>query len=156
MNDPNMRGPELEFDYTKELAWECAARRRTFVQVAVISAIVLVGIGVQFGPLIMWMTEDIWKQRRFDRQEWIRGSGTTENIRGWMTKDLFHKHQFQGMTRSEVEAILGPSEKPSPSRPDEAFVYWCGADRGFGIDSEWVYFKVDDAGKVIEYGLTGD
>lgn len=72
-----------------------------------------------------------------------------------MVDDLLRRYKLVGMTRTEIEQLLG---KPPSTQyfPSYDYVYWLGPERGFiSIDSEWlcVKFKND---KVIEARICRD
>lgn len=96
-------------------------------------------------------------RRPFDSVAWKAVSKTPSDpgkIR--MVEDLLRRHQFRGATRSQVIALLGDPEKTGYFK-DYDLVYWLGPDRGgFGIDSEWLVFRLDSEERVTDYRIVGD
>ena len=73
-----------------------------------------------------------------------------EPVRIDMIDDLLRHHSFEGMMRSEVLALLGAPED-TPYFHEYDLVYWLGPERSpFGVDSEWLIFRLDGAGIVTE------
>src|SRR5262249_7543801 len=66
-------------------------------------------------------------------------------VRLRMVDDLLRRHRLVGMSRAEIDALLGVPEqkKTSPFGGDD-YVYWLGRERSlFPIDSEWLGIKFD-------------
>lgn len=73
-----------------------------------------------------------------------------------MVDDLLSRHNFRGMAREQVVAIVGEPDKTEYFR-DWEMVYWLGPERGFvSIDSEWLVFRLDGQRKVVDYKIVGD
>ena len=73
-----------------------------------------------------------------------------------MVDDLLQRHQFKGMDREQVVALIGEPDKTESFR-DWDFVYLLGPERGwFSIDSEWLAFRFDNQKKVTEYRIVTD
>jgi hypothetical protein len=90
--------------------------------------------------------------RAFDASRWGEGS---ESDRWDMVQDLVNRHEFLGMTRAEVEALLG-----SPAQPGFPFgakhwdiVYKVGSTF---MDSFWLFFALDTDGRVSMLRLYED
>ena len=67
-----------------------------------------------------------------------------ESVRLNMVDDLLRRYKLVGMSRTELEALLG---KPPPTGyfANYDYVYWLGPERGFiSIDSEWLCIKFKD------------
>jgi hypothetical protein len=61
-----------------------------------------------------------------------------------MVDDLLARHKLVGMTRTEIDAMLGTPPKTSNFRNYD-YVYWLGPERGFmSIDSEWLCIAFDE------------
>lgn len=83
----------------------------------------------------------------FNSERWKDDTTQCPNdaIRVCMINDLLHRYKLVGMTRTELEKLLG---KPPPTNyfRDYEYVYWLGPERSYmSIDSEWlcINFKND-------------
>lgn len=70
--------------------------------------------------------------------------------------DLVRSHDFRNWSRAQVVALLG-----EPPRTDYFssydLVYWLGPERSaISIDSEWLVFRLDTSGRVVEYRVVTD
>lgn len=96
----------------------------------------------------------------FDRQVWLdgaRGVHSQDAPRLRMADGLVRDGRLVGMTRTQVDALLGPQTQTEYFRPEHAYVYWLGAERGWiGIDSEWLVLKLGPDGKVAQARLVRD
>jgi outer membrane protein assembly factor BamE (lipoprotein component of BamABCDE complex) len=64
-----------------------------------------------------------------------------DTVRLEMVDDLLRRYKLVGMSRTELETLLG---KPPPTAyfNNYDYVYWLGPERGFiSIDSEWLCVK---------------
>ncbi len=93
----------------------------------------------------------------FDPVAWQQAlHNQTDPVRIRMVDDLLRRHQFRGMTRVEVVALIGEPDD-TPYFKDWDMVYWLGPERGFmGIDSEWLVFRLDDDKVVNDYRIVRD
>lgn len=101
----------------------------------------------------IYMSEWSKNQLPFDQAVWIANPDSTEMnpIRLRMVDDLLAKHDFLGMTRKQIDDLLGP-RAPTDKFRNWDLVYWLGPERGsFRIDSEWLVFRFDKDNKVKEY-----
>lgn len=65
----------------------------------------------------------------------------SDTVRLEMVDDLLRRYKLVGMSRMELEKLLG---KPPPTKyfHNYDYVYWLGPERGFiSIDSEWLCVK---------------
>lgn len=95
---------------------------------------------------------DLTPPRPFDAERWT----TVEPHERWdMVEDLLNAHEFLGMTRAEVEGLLGPPAAPGFPFGAAAWdiVYQVG--RTF-LDSFWLFFKLDGDGRVSMFQLYED
>ena len=85
----------------------------------------------------------------FDAALWQaqRGSAERDNPRLSMVGDLEAKHLEAGMTRQEVEALLGPADRV---RADGAAVYNLGVS-AFGVDWEAYVVEYGDDGRLTRF-----
>ena len=97
-------------------------------------------------------------ERRFTPARWndstlAFGPGA---IRGCVVDDLLRREKLRGRTRAEIVALLGEPPRTDYFR-DYDLVYWLGPERGMmSIDSEWLVFRLDSTGRVIEHRLVTD
>jgi hypothetical protein len=99
------------------------------------------------------MSEWSKNQLPFDQAVWIANPDSTEldPIRLRMVDDLLAKHNFLGMTRKQIDDLLGP-RAPTDKFRDWDLAYWIGPERGsIRIDSEWLVFRFDKDDKVKEF-----
>lgn len=96
----------------------------------------------------------------FDRQVWLDGARVAfsqEAPRLRMADGLLRDGRLIGMTRAQVDALLGPQTTTGNFRPEYDYVYWLGAERGYiSIDSEWLVLKLGPGGKVTQARLVRD
>ena len=77
-------------------------------------------------------------------------------IRGCVVDDLLRRERLRGRTRAEIVALLGEPPRTEYFR-DYDLVYWLGPERSMmSIDSEWLVFRLDSTGRVIEHRLVTD
>ena len=101
-------------------------------------------------------------QERFDRQQFNMTAWQDpkqideENVRIRMVDDLLKRHNFQGMTREQVTAVIGEPDQTGHYR-DWELVYWLGPERSMvSIDSEWLVFRLDGKKRVTDYKIMRD
>lgn len=88
--------------------------------------------------------EEYASRRNFDSGEWQKAEGGNDDVRIKMMDSLLHDHKVVGMSRSQIDALLGKPGK-TPYFSDYEYVYWLGPERGFmSIDSEWLGLKFKD------------
>ncbi|HEY5851687.1 MAG TPA: outer membrane protein assembly factor BamE [Lysobacter sp.] len=117
-----------------------------------ITAVVLAVVAVLGGVYWQLMCGPI----AFEHSVWLRGEASPGSPRLRMADGLLRSEVLSGMSRSEVEALLGP-----PTVTDtfmgSGLGYWLGPERGFiRIDSEWLTLHFDRAGKVSEVRIVTD
>lgn len=79
---------------------------------------------------------------RFDSSAW-KSVPADDPGKLAMVDDLLARHQLVGMTRTEIDAMLG-TPPTTPFFQDYDYVYWLGPERGFiSIDSEWLGIAFD-------------
>ena len=78
----------------------------------------------------------------FDSSQWrAENEQGAEGVRVHMVDDLLRKHQLVGMSRDQVNDLLGVPPVTEYFREYD-YVYCLGHERGaFGIDSEWLVLK---------------
>jgi hypothetical protein len=96
--------------------------------------------------------------RAFATTAWrdsVQAYGTLA-VRGCMVDDLLARHRLQGVPREDVVTLLG-EPRPTSYFRDYDLVYWLGPERGWmSVDSEWLVFRLDAAGRVAAYRLITD
>lgn len=105
------------------------------------------------GPIL----KDVLNRQKFDSVIWKQSLAEKGNtaIRIKMVNSLLRKHNLVGMTRKQIDDLLGKPPKTAYFS-DYEYVYWLGPERGFiSIDSEWLGIKFQDD-KVIEARLLRD
>jgi hypothetical protein len=81
---------------------------------------------------------EIVSRGSFDSGAWKKAANTDDPIRIKMVDDLMQTHQLVGMSRPQIDAMLGVPDKTSYFSAYD-YVYWLGPERGFiSIDSEWL------------------
>lgn len=98
--------------------------------------------------------------RTFNVELWRNQDDTAQRSmwppRLCMVDDLLRKHDFKGMSREQVVALIGEPDKTEYFK-DWDMVYWLGPERGFiRIDSEWLVLKLDSKDKVSDYRIARD
>ncbi len=94
----------------------------------------------------------------FEQKVWLAEVESRERdpMRLRMVDDLLKNHDITGLTRQEVETLLGPPTQTSYFYSWD-MVYWLGPERGgIRIDSEWLAIKLDPAGVVTHRQLVRD
>ena len=82
--------------------------------------------------------------------------GPANATRHRMVDDLLRHHPLIGLTRAEVEGLIGAADQ-TPYFSSYDMVYFLGPERGMMvIDSEWLVVKLDAAGWVSEARLVTD
>lgn len=77
-------------------------------------------------------------QARFDSLRWRQAENGNSEIRKAMVRDLLRRHKLVGMSRANIDALLGPPTRTSKFRGYD-YVYWLGRDDSYmPIDSSWL------------------
>lgn len=128
--------------------------KRTLFIIGLVVSFIFVA---QFGWFFFGDTiREYLRRRPFDPVAWHGTKNFTNDIRIRMVDDLLRRHNFQGMTRSQVTALLG---EPDTTKYFISWdmVYWLGPERGaMIIDSEWLVFRLDAQKKVTDYRIARD
>ncbi len=102
-----------------------------------VATLILLVVYFFFGPIGF----DGGYARSFDSELWKSAEGihdTDNPIRLQMIDDFLGHYQLVGMSRSEIDALLGVPQ-PTGYFKNYDYVYWLGPERSaFGIDSEWL------------------
>lgn len=82
-------------------------------------------------------------QTPFDSKKWQAKSVDQNTIKQKMVNDLLSKYQLIGMTKPDIDKLLGIPQQTGYFK-DYDYVYWLGPERSaFGIDSEWLGIKFE-------------
>ena len=82
-------------------------------------------------------------QTPFDSKKWQAKSVDQNTIKQKMVNDLLSKYQLIGMTKPDINKLLGIPQQTGYFK-DYDYVYWLGPERSaFGIDSEWLGIKFE-------------
>jgi len=119
------------------------------------------GFALPVAVLVSWMflrpvVSDYSSRIPFDRTVWRQeNTAQPQGLRIQMVDDLLKQHSLAGMTRDEVNALLGVPPK-TRYFSDYEYVYWLGPERGFmSIDSEWLALRFRDD-RVVEARVVRD
>ena len=96
--------------------------------------------------------------QRFDAERWKAGAPARNTVvqRAGMAEDFLRRYDAVGMTRAELVALLGEPDE-TDKFVDYDLVYWLGPERGLvGVDSEWLVFRLGDAGTATEARIVAD
>jgi hypothetical protein len=94
--------------------------------------------------------------RSFDAELWRKSTRYADTARVEMVDSLIWSGRLDGLTRSEVEELLGPPGTAGYFR-DWDMVYRLGDERGlFPVDSEWLVIRIGSGGRVSEYRIERD
>jgi len=94
--------------------------------------------------------------RFFDSERWKRVERVDDQTRIQMIEHLMWSGKLDGLSRSELVALLGQPSEAGYFREHD-YVYWLGDERSlFSIDSEWLVLDVDAAGRVSRYEVVRD
>ena len=122
--------------------------RRLIKLIFALIALTLVG-----AYLLLWsplpLVSSWWS---VDTYEWNDPLYKRNRIADWllMTKTL------EGLSRTEIEGLLGPANETSYFR-EWTMVYQLGHERGLiSIDSEWLVINLDNSGVATEYQIVRD
>lgn len=94
-------------------------------------------------------------QTVFESAQWKLHLTGQDLIKQKMVSDLLSKHQLIGMTKAEIDELLGVPPQTNYFK-DYDYVYWLGPERSaVGIDSEWLGIKFSN-GTVIKAEILRD
>jgi hypothetical protein len=115
-----------------------------------------VGLAV-FTLVLVWMFRT--PGREFDQQLWrdyadLNQTGRYPRLE--MADRFLAMGGLGGQSRAEIVDMLGEPPDTKYFR-DWDLVYWLGPERGFmSIDSEWLVFRLDTRGRVVDYRVVRD
>lgn len=137
-----------------------APRREVLSRRRVVAVLVVLALGsLLVAPLALGFLRygsplEYFRRRAFDSQTWRAAGSEDDRIR--MVDDLVDDVLRVGMTKDEIEALLGLPTQTSKFR-DWDLVYRLGMERSlFNIDSEWLVVRFGAEGKVTEFRIVRD
>lgn len=106
------------------------------------SMIVLAALAFASG-VVAWGS---WgRSETFKSEKWIEASQRSDIYRNEMADDLLRRYRLVGMSREQIDNLLGRPAATPKFRDHCEYVYWLGPERGFiSIDSEWLCIRFDD------------
>ena len=110
--------------------------------------------------LMLWIVSAFMTGRLpfkfFDSQRWKQVERSDDYSRLRMIESLTLSGRLNGITRTEVVSLLGPSDDTDYFNEWD-FVYWLGPERSFiSLDSEWLVIKIGPTGRVVDYRIVSD
>ena len=113
-----------------------------------------VGFMIAMGALAIFVQMAPWRDT-FDPIAW-NDPETDERTRQEMADDVVARELLDGLTRTEVTALLGQPPDTEYFH-DWDMVYRLGMERSFfSIDSEWLVVRFGEDGRVSEYRMVTD
>lgn len=114
---------------------------------AAISVGVYVAFNIGYIALLLWSSSgDPFVVDRFDEKAWLIAPTETEQItcyRGGMANDLKDRVLKAGMTRFDVEGLLGPPDAGSSTSAEYQYVLGMCSGLGWDFDVLHVHFTGD-------------
>lgn len=117
---------------------------------------VLVFTGAFFGYLFIEpVIQDYMQRVPFDAVTWRQGDTLNNPIRIHMVDDLLRHTVVVGMSRAQIDDLLGSPSTTSKFK-DYDYVYWLGPEPGLiSVDSEWLVIRLKN-GIVAEIKVVRD
>jgi hypothetical protein len=131
--------------------------KRRWVPVLAFGAAQVLGIGsILFFIFGVPVVKDYATRVSFTQAAWkAENTHAATGIRVRMVDDLLRRHRLVGMSKAQVDDLLGVPPQTEYFREYD-YVYWLGPERGaFSIDSEWLVLKLDN-GSVVQAELVTD
>jgi hypothetical protein len=109
--------------------------------------VLLLLIGITLAGYLFWQLRDMFPRAiPFDATLWQAANiEEVDNPRCLMQRDLEQNHLKLGMTRAQVNTLLG-----EPQSNEKVLSYYLGFCSPFGIDGESLELEFDDRDKLIE------
>lgn len=120
-----------------------AVVRRRWVPLLAFGGAQLLGFGLLLGVLFGTpVVKDYASRMAFNSSSWkAENRRGADGVRVRMVDDLLRTHKLVGMSRDQLEELLGVPPATEYFREYD-YVYWLGPERGlFSIDSEWLVVK---------------
>jgi hypothetical protein len=109
-----------------------------------IVCLALLGIAVTTTRYAVWQA----RRARLGSSAWKEAHGNEDNpIRSRMVGDLLARHQLVGMSKDEVDELLGPPFLSMGASGSSAYFYRLGPQRHAfsNVESEWLSIKFEQA-----------
>ena len=119
--------------------------RRRWIPLMAFAGAQLLGVGLLMGVLFgKPVVTDYASRTAFDSTRWkAENRLDAEGVRVRMVDDLLRTQKLVGMSRAQLENLLGVPPVTEYFREYD-YVYWLGPERGlFSIDSEWLVVRCD-------------
>ncbi len=111
-----------------------------------------------------WVADwlDPFNDHRFTTAEWIQTESA--DSRALMSRDLVNHHLRRGMSKAEVDALLGQPDRILHGGDDrggntlgghETYAYYIGCWILRGFDDTFVYVHFDSSGQVVGAEING-
>jgi outer membrane protein assembly factor BamE (lipoprotein component of BamABCDE complex) len=123
-----------------------AITRKRWIPLVAFATAQLLGLAVVLTVLLAGpVVADYGSRTAFDSARWkIENLADAKGVRVRMVDDLLHKHRLKGMTREQIDELLGVPPHTNYFHEYD-YVYWLGPERGFiSIDSEWLVVKFEN------------
>ena len=126
---------------------------------AQLSGIGLLWFGISI--LLAYGTHFLYNHRKFDPEIWqnpnsVKYVSYDLTLRQRMVDDVL-ENVLPGSTQDEIETLLGASTNTDLFFSREYdLIYILGAERGLGVDSEWLLIWFSDFGNFERYEITTD
>jgi hypothetical protein len=117
--------------------------RRRWVPLIAFAGAQLLSVGLLLGVLFGTpVVKDYASRTAFDSASWkAENRRGAQGVRVRMVDDLLRTHKLVGMSRGQLEDLLGVPPATEYFREYD-YVYWLGPERGlFSIDSEWLVVR---------------
>ena len=119
---------------------------KKYVSISLI--IIILPVLISFGLLIYNEVES-----KFIYEKWIK----KEDKRIWMVDDLLEKHEIVGMSKDDIEKLLGKPSDIAYFKELDNMVYYLGPERGLvRIDSEWLIIRFGEDDIAIDVKIMKD
>jgi hypothetical protein len=90
----------------------------------------------------------------FEHEAWLADTDERQGARYLMLDDLFAKHPLVGLSRNDLEALLGPIKRRNPST---GWSYYLGPEPSpFGVDDAWLLVEFDSSDRVVSTRVATD
>lgn len=145
--------------FTMRLPWNRHTKRLTIAAFSSAVCLLLLVVGLWLIREFVLYGKFIPKPMDFESTLWKTTPATHnyQSIRLRMVDNLLKTHPLVGLSRAEVEKLLGPADQTTYFHEFD-MVYMLGLERGMmiAIDSEWLIIKLDSSGRVSRAVLARD
>lgn len=121
------------------------------MRVAALVALAIVAVAA--GALFLWLQEDQGGELPFDSARWTAASRREDaEVRGRMVEDLVQSGRLLGLSREQLQDLLGPPDRSGPTTA----IYYLGREPGIPIDSFWLLVHLTLDGRVVNAWTSRD